>query len=309
MKKAVIAIGGPTATGKSSLALTLAGRINAEIVNCDATQAYRGLDIGSAKPSPQELGQASHHLIDIYEPSENKNVADFTLLAIKAAESIIARSKIPILCGGSGLYIDSAVYSSYSYGAAPANEALRAELYSVASEQGNEALHNMLCSLNSERAKTVHPNNVKRVVRAIEQSMAENAGDENWNNAQREFRFENTHYFILSMPREMLYRRINKRVDEMVELGLEQEAEALYSQGLDEACNSMQAIGYKEFLAYFRGESSYAEAVELIKRNTRRYAKRQIAWFKRNTQAIWLDMSETSTDQAACLIMRKLEGE
>ncbi len=282
----ILAIGGATATGKSALAVELAKRIGGEIVSADSMQIYKGMDVGTAKVTEEEKGGVPHYMIDIVSPKEPYNVAMYVEDADKAIEEILSHGKTPILVGGTGLYIRSLLYN-YSLGAY--DEKLRAEITKEYEEKGADALWNKLLALDPLAAKKIHKNNVKRVIRALEvitltgKSIAD---VEETQNKRREHRL-----FCIEIDRETLYKRINERVDRMFDRGLENEIDRLLADGVDFSCQSMQAIGYKEFAAYKQGINTINEVKEAIKINSRHYAKRQETWF-RSMDAEWLKMDD-----------------
>ena len=279
--KNVLAVVGATASGKTSLSIALAKELGGEIISCDSMQIYRGMDIGTAKPSKEEKEGIPHPLIDIVEPSESFSVADYAPLAAKAIEDISARGKLPIFCGGTGLYLD-AVLTANEYSEAASDPSLREELTREAEEKGAQALRERLKAEDSESAEAIHPNNVKRVVRALEIKLLTGVPKSEWDKRSRLAPSPyNAVVLGLSYPdRAVLYGRIDKRVDMMLEAGLVDEVRSLIDSGrLPRGSTAAQAIGYKEILAYLDGEVSLGEAVETLKTATRRYAKRQITWF------------------------------
>ncbi|AEV68354.1 tRNA (adenosine(37)-N6)-dimethylallyltransferase MiaA [Acetivibrio clariflavus] len=289
----VIVILGPTASGKTKLSIELAKDIDGEIVSADSMQIYKYMDIGTAKPTEEEKQGIKHHLIDEITPDEEFSVARFQQLAVKYIDDIINRGKVPIVCGGTGLYIDSLIYN-IEFGDTICDWELRERLKKEALEKGNEYLHNKLKEIDPEAAEKIHMNNVKRVIRAIEvytytHKTISMLQKESRNNPSK-YRFT---VFGLTMGREKLYERINQRVDKMIEKGLVQEVKKLIEMGYDKSTIAMQGIGYKEILSYLRGETSFDEAVYLLKRNTRRYAKRQFTWFKRMEDVHWINLDET----------------
>jgi len=289
----VIVILVPTASGKTKLSIELAKYIDGEIVSADSMQIYKYMDIGTAKPTEEEKQGIKHHLIDEITPDEEFSVARFQQLAVKYIDDIINRGKIPIVCGGTGLYIDSLIYN-IEFGDTICDWELRERLRKEALEKGNEYLHNKLKEIDPEAAEKIHMNNVKRVIRAIEvytytHKTISMLQKESRNNPSK-YKF---YVFGLSMGREKLYERINQRVDRMIEKGLVQEVKKLMEMGYDKSTIAMQGIGYKEILSYLRGEISFDEAVYLLKRNTRRYAKRQFTWFNRMKDVHWINLDET----------------
>ena len=291
MKKIpVIAIAGPTASGKSSLALQLCKDLNGELISCDSMQIYRGMDIGTAKPTKKDMEEVPHHLIDICDPDTDFSAAAFAELAKKAIEDVYSRGKMPILCGGTGLYLDS-VLRGVDFGEMEPDLAYRAELLSFAEKEGAEALHARLREIDPEAAAAIHPNNVKRVARALEICKLSGMTKTEWDkNAIRAESPYNACILALDYKnRDNLYVRIHMRVDEMFRMGLEDEARALFENGyLAPDTTAGGAIGYKELLGYLNGEMTKAEAADAIKTATRHYAKRQLTWLRRNPDVHWL---------------------
>lgn len=288
MTKEFIAVVGATASGKSSLAIELAKRLDGEIVSCDSMQIYKTMDIGTAKATKAEQAEAVHHMIDIIEPGEEFSAGDFCILAEKAIEDILSRGKVPIVCGGTFLYLDS-LTSSYTRSETSKDEALRAELEEYAKKEGNHALHEMLRQIDPESADAIHENNVKRVIRAIEIFKTSGKTKTEWDILSKEAEAPyKAHTVVIDYNnREILYDRINRRVDIMFEEGLETEAKMLYDRGiLTPDTTAGQAIGYKEFIEYFEGLISIQEVSEKIKQFSRNYAKRQMTWLKRYKNAI-----------------------
>ncbi|WP_214734796.1 tRNA (adenosine(37)-N6)-dimethylallyltransferase MiaA [Exiguobacterium sp. s154] len=303
MKKTpVVVIVGPTAVGKTKTGIELAKAFDGEIVSGDSVQVYRGMDIGSAKVTKEEAEGIPHHLIDICDPDDAMSVAMFQQLARAAIDDIYARGKLPIIVGGTGLYIRSILYD-YEFVERPVDEALRADLERLAEVEGREALHQRLVQLDPERAATIHPNNVRRVVRALEVAMQ---GD-----TQTTDSAPSEHYdyrlFVLHADREILYDRINQRVDAMMEAGLVEEVERLLAQGYRDT-QAMRAIGYKEIIPYVEGKISKDRATDLLKQHTRQFAKRQLTWFRHQFDGIWVDMGRKSFELSYKNIYDDVEG-
>lgn len=291
--KPVIIIAGPTAVGKTEITLELVKQVGGEIISADSMQIYRRMDIGSAKPSAQELAAVPHHLIDVVDPDQPFTVSDFQCRAREAIRSILAKDKVPVVSGGTGLYINSLIYDMDFSGTA-SDDTYRKVLQEFARTEGTEALYQRLVSQDPEGAAAIHPNNIHRVIRALE--INEIGGVRKADFARspepnREFSFI---FVCLTRPRNELYDRINQRVDLMLAAGLLSEVEQLRASGLHRGLQSMQGIGYKELLGCLEGQFSYEEAVSSIKQNSRHYAKRQLTWFKRYEQAHWLDLSAVS---------------
>lgn len=296
MKKAFIAVLGATASGKSALAMGLAERFGGEIVSCDSMQVYRKMDIGTAKPTKEERLAVPHHLIDAVDPYEEFSAGDYSALAGEAIEDILRRGKLPIVCGGTFLYLDSLTEVS-SYSESSKDDALRESLSEFAREHGAAALHAKLAAVDPESAAAIHENNIKRVIRAIEIYETTGTPKSIWDKRSKEAepRFGCVRLAILYHDRDLLYRRIDARVDAMMEQGLLGEAKALYEAGyLEPDKIASQAIGYKEFIGYFEGALTLGEAVDSIKQSTRNYAKRQLTWLRRYKDlcVVWGDTED-----------------
>ncbi len=287
----VVAVTGPTATGKTSLGIAIAKRYDGEIVSCDSMQIYRGLPIGTAQPSEEELAQVPHHLISFLDVRESFSVSDYVTLAAETVREIYGRRKLPVLVGGTGLYARS-LLRGFSFEENCRDEELRRELFQRAEQEGAESLYRELEGLDPAAAREIHPNNVKRVVRALEYCKL--AGEPFSAQAQRSREAKSPYrYLMLCLSfrdREKLYARIDKRVDRMLEDGLLQEAGRFHELCVHSGVppTAAQAIGYKELFPYFEGRASLEEAVENVKRESRRYAKRQITWFSREPDARFL---------------------
>lgn len=302
----IIAIVGPTAVGKSALALELARRLNGEIISCDSMQIYKHMDIGTAKPTKEEMAEIKHHLIDIKNPNEDFSCADYALCAKKAIEDIISRGKTPIFCGGTGLYLDS-VIEIESFSSSVKDENYRAELELFAKENGNEALHQMLAEVDAQSASEIHPNNTKRVIRALEIFKCTKVPKSEWDKRSREQAppYDSTVLFLTCKDRAVLVERIEKRVDIMLEQGLLDEARYLYENGyLNEKYTSYSAIGYKELLPYLKGEDTLENCVERLKISTRQYAKRQLTWFGRRESYNKIYVDEENALESALKILK-----
>lgn len=283
MKKIkTISILGPTASGKTGIAIELAKLLDGEVVSCDSMQIYRGMNIGTATPSTEEMNGIKHHMLDIIEPEMEFSAADYARAASSVIYDINSRGKLPILCGGTGMYYDSLMkITSFSEGVQD-NE-LREQLYSYAREYGNEALHNRLQIIDPEAAESIHPNNVKRVVRAIEvyETTGKTKTETDREQISGETRYDDTAVILDYNDRGILYDRINRRVDAMIEDGLVNEVKDLIREGRNISRTASQAIGYKEIIPYIKGEISLSDAAEQLKLATRHYAKRQIIWFRK----------------------------
>lgn len=286
--KKLIAVAGPTASGKTSLAVQLALHYNGEVVSNDSMQIYKGMEIGTAAPTIEERLGVPHHLVGICTPDVDFSCADYGELGKNCANEIISRGKLPVFCGGTGLYLD-AVTSISNYSEGVKNEALRETLTREAEKFGNEAVHAKLRAVDPEAADAIHPNNVRRVIRAIEIFETTGVPKTEWDRRSKDAvpPFDAKIVVLEFLNRELLYERIDRRVDMMIEAGLEAEARKLFAEGLiSEKSPAYQAIGYKELLPYFAGEETLADGADRIRQNSRRYAKRQITWFKRYKNAI-----------------------
>ncbi len=291
MLKKIIAVAGPTASGKTALAIEIAREFDGEVVSCDSMQIYKFMNVGTAKPDKNELKAARHHMIDIVHPSEKCSVADFVRLARACIDDIIRRGKLPIIAGGTGLYMDSVLENIVfeDFGSDPD---FRAEMQKLADTNGVEAVHRLLVDKDLEAAERIHPNNVRRVIRALE--VCHLAG-KTFTQVNRESRREPVYDALIlgiDTEREVLYDRINKRVDKMMENDLLKEVKALKDMGIGRDTTAMQAIGYKEILEFLEGRATLDEAVEKIKMESRRYAKRQLTWFRRNDKIQWVSTAK-----------------
>lgn len=297
MNNKMIVIAGPTAVGKSAAAVKLAKQLNTEIVSADSMQVYRGMDIGTAKVNEAEKEGIRHHLIDCIDPHENYDVVRFKEMAKEACTDIQERGMIPIVCGGTGFYIQALLYD-IDFTQEEGIPGLREELFELAEKKGTEVLHRILIDIDPEAAGKIPANNVKRTVRAIEfyrihgQKISEHNEAEE---ARKEYSAYDSKLFVLYDERERLYERINRRVDMMLESGLLSEVQALIDAGVDPEGTAMQAIGYKQLYDYLNGKCSYEKAVEDIKTISRRYAKKQLTWFRREKDAIWVNAGEGDT--------------
>ena len=289
----ILAVVGPTASGKTAISVELAHRLRGEVVSCDSMQVYRRMNVGTAKPTEDEKQGVPHHLMDVVEPDAPFSCADYVTMAGKAVKDISARGKLPILCGGTGLYLDRFLCGKMEE--THADEGLRASLFAFAESEGVEALHARLREVDPESAEAIHPNNVKRVVRALE--IYEQTGIPKSEFDRRSQAGESPYDALvigLHYPRrEVLYERINRRVDMMLADGLSDETKQLLDEGVFEVnLTAAQAIGYKELLGYFNGSETLAEATENLKTATRRYAKRQLTWFGAKPYVVWVEMEK-----------------
>ena len=290
MKKTVLAVVGPTASGKSALAIELAKRFDGEIICCDSMQIYKEMNIGTAKPDADEQAQVIHHLFDFADPQESFSCADYIPLAEKTVEDIISRGKMPIFCGGTGLYLDRFL-SGAQFEETEIDESFRCEMENFAREFGNEALHNKLREIDPISADEIHPNNVKRVIRALEiyKTSGRTKSELDKESKTKESEYRSIQIGLKYEDREILYDRINRRVDKMMADGLLDETKSLLENGVFEKnVTAAQAIGYKELLSYFGGQKSLENAIEDLKMATRRYAKRQMTWFSSHGDVSWL---------------------
>ena len=293
----ILAVVGSTASGKTALSIALAKALGGEIISCDSMQVYRRMDIGTAKPTKEEMDGVVHHLLDFAEPDQPFSCAEYVTLAQKAVQEIHTRGKLPIFCGGTGLYLDS-VLRGGGFEETETDPILRQQLFDFAAEHGNHALHARLRAVDPESAEAIHENNVKRVVRALE--IFETSGMTK-TEADRRSRLIESPYdaCVLGLRyenREILYNRIDRRVELMLEAGLLEETRQLMQEGIFERnSTAAQAIGYKELLGFLRGEQSLAEATESLKRATRRYAKRQITWFSAKDYVHWVDVVQNGS--------------
>lgn len=301
---------GPTAVGKTKLSLTLAEEYNAEIISGDSMQVYRGMNIGTAKASPEELARIKHHMIDIHDPDHPFSVAEFQERSVALIRDIDSRGKLPFIVGGTGLYVESVCYD-YRFTEGGSDEAFRAEQEAYAEAHGAEALHERLRRIDPESAQRLHPNDRRRIIRALEifHLTGERLSD------QLKAQKKQTPYELcivgLTMDRALLYKRIEERIDLMLEQGLVEEVRGLLAKGYGPSLVSMQGLGYKEIAAYLQGEYSLEGAVDLLKKNTRHFAKRQLSWFRHMKDISWVDMSEmeefsTQLNQIRAIIADKL---
>lgn len=300
-KKPLVILTGPTAVGKTALSIKLASEIGGEIISADSMQVYRQMDIGSAKIKSEEMGGIPHHLIDILEPEEEFNVCLFEKLALEAMEQIYERGHIPVVVGGTGFYIQALLYQ-IDFTEEETDTAFRDKLWQLGEEKGNHYLHELLRKVDPESAEEIHENNRKRVIRALE--FYENSGKpiSTHNKEQRQKTSAyNSCYFVLTDDRKKLYERIESRVDQMLSKGLVDEVRTLKERGCNASMVSMQGLGYKEILEYLDGRCSLLEAVEKIKKETRHFAKRQLTWFRREKDVIWLDKQAFAYDEDAVL--------
>lgn len=294
----IIVIAGPTAVGKTKFAIELAKAFNGEIVSCDSMQLYKYMDIGSAKPTCEETAQIRHHLVDFADPKEEFSVAQYQKLAKEAIKDILKRNKLPVISGGTGLYLNSLIYDM-DFSSAPQNPRYRKELEMLAESQGNHVLHRMLAEADSEAAASIHPNNTKKIIRALERIHQGEGKIKAFKELNRETSDYDSILIGLTRNRQELYDRINKRVDELIERGLLEEVKNLLSMGLTPQHISMKGIGYKEIMEYFLGKYDLAKAIDEVKKNTRHYAKKQLTWFRRYDKMKWYNISDFKHDEDA----------
>ena len=309
MKKPLVVLAGPTAVGKTELSISLAKRINGEIISADSMQVYKYMDIGSAKIKYEEMQGIKHHLIDVLDPTEEFNVSLFQSLVKKSMVEIYEQGRIPILVGGTGFYIQAILYD-IDFTKESSEKNTRKALTDFLHERGADALFERLKEVDPKSAEAIHPNNTKRVIRALEYFY--DTGELISVHNERERKKESPYnfvYFVLNDKRDLLYQRIDRRVDLMMEQDLVSEVESLKKMGCNSEMTSMQGLGYKEILSYLNGENSLTEAVDKIKRNTRRFAKRQLTWFRREPDVIWVDKDKFGYDEEKILafMLEKLE--
>lgn len=295
-KKKLYILTGPTAVGKTALSVDFAKSINGEIISADSMQVYKYMDIGTAKVTKDEMKGVKHYLIDEFYPNDEFNVFIFQEYAKKYIEEIYKKGKLPILVGGTGFYIQSVLYD-IDFTKEEGSKKVREKLEELAREKGNIYLHDMLKEIDQESAQVIHANNVKRVIRAIEyyKTTGEKMSKHNKEQQQKKSPYD-FRYFVLNDKREDLYNRIDKRIDIMVKNGLVKEVENLLNKGYNRELVSMQGLGYKEIVAYLKGECTLEEAIYILKRDTRHFAKRQLTWFRREKDVIWVDKDKFEYD-------------
>lgn len=303
MKKPLIVIAGPTAAGKTAASIRLAKKINAEIISADSMQVYRHMDIGSAKITPEEMEGIPHYLINVLDPDEEFNVVRFQQMAKTAASEIWERGKIPMIVGGTGFYIQALIYD-IAFTENDGNISYRRELEKTAKEKGGEYLHQILEQTDPRSAEEIHPNNIKRMIRALEfyHQTGQKISEHNEQERKKESPY-NFAYFVLTDERKKLYEKIDMRVDKMMQAGLLKEVESLKSAGIRKDSTAMQGLGYKELYSFLDGEYTLEEAVRIIKRDTRHFAKRQLTWFRREKDVIWADRSALGNDNSVINFM------
>ncbi|MBQ8590373.1 MAG: tRNA (adenosine(37)-N6)-dimethylallyltransferase MiaA [Firmicutes bacterium] len=291
MRRKIVIVAGPTAVGKTEAAIRLANHFGGEIISADSMQIYKYMDIGSAKPTPEEQARAEHHLVDVIDPARPFSVAEYQPMAKSAIEDVFSRGKLPIISGGTGLYVNSLIYDM-DFSSPPGDQAYRRELEELAKNEGSEVLHKMLAEKDPPAAERIHPNNEKKIIRALE---ILHEGQDRVKEFSESFQPTKDYDVILiglERDRAELYDRINRRVDVLMEAGLVDEVTRLLDMGLLEAHISMKGIGYKEIIGHLHGDYDLSTAVDLVKKNTRHYAKRQLTWFKRYDEMKWFRFSE-----------------
>lgn len=303
MKKNIFILAGPTAVGKTEISIQLAKQLDGEIISADSMQIYKYMDIGSAKITDEEKQGIPHHLLDFVHPHKEFSVAEFKNKAIEAIEDISYRNKLPMIVGGTGFYIDSLIFN-YDYANAYKDEEYREYLKNLANEKGNEYVHSMLQSIDESSFNRLYPNDLKRVIRALEVYKLTGKTISEYNAEQDVYNIPyNVYYFVLTMNREKLYERINKRADIMIDRGLIEEVIKLKDMGCTEDMQSMKGIGYKEILQYLDGRISLEEAIEMIKKGSRNYAKRQLTWFRKDKRVIWIDKDNYKSNEEICNVI------
>ncbi|MGM0523145.1 MAG: tRNA (adenosine(37)-N6)-dimethylallyltransferase MiaA [Bacillota bacterium] len=306
MKPTIVCVVGPTAVGKTALSIDIAKRFNGEVISGDSMQVYRGMDIATAKVTPDEMQNIPHHLLDILEPNESFSVFDFKARVTELITDIRDRGRLPIIAGGTGMYLDS-VIRDYALSEEKRDPVYEQKIEADIEKLGIDAVYDRLVEVDPNQAKKTHKNNVRRVIRALEvydrtgQTMTE------YQQTQQVESFYNVILIGLDMDRALLYERINTRVDQMVELGLFQEARYFYDLGLKDA-PSMRAIGYKELIGYFEGQLTEEESIDLLKRNSRRYAKRQLTWFRNKMDVDWYSITPETKNEVFQKILKDLAG-
>jgi tRNA dimethylallyltransferase len=305
MKQKLIVIAGPTASGKTGLAIEAAKVFDGEIIGADSMQIYKYMDIGTAKPTKEERAAVKHHMIDFLEPDEEYSVADYTEEAHKVIAEITSRGKLPIMCGGTGLYINSVV-NDVTFGETDADYKLREELNELALKEGSQKLLDILGEFDPESAARLHPNNLRRIIRAIEfyKVTGVTISAHQKMTKERESRYDPV-MISIAWDRQELYDRINKRVDIMIEEGLFDEVRSIMERGYTKALNSMKGIGYKEVIDCINGNMTYEETIELIKQSSRRYAKRQLTWFRRDERIHWVS-AKNAAEEAKEIIQKEI---
>lgn len=298
MKNTVIAVAGPTAVGKTKFAIEVARRFDGEVVSCDSMQLYKFMNIGSAKPDAEEMAQVKHHLVDIIDPRVPFSVAEYQQLAKAAIADVMSRGKVPVISGGTGLYLNSLIYDM-DFSSNPGDLTYRKELEKIAEEEGTEAVHRMLQNEDPDAAALIHPNNTKRIIRALERLHDGEGNVRPFSGILKETDDYEMILVGLTRERQELYDRINARVDILINNGLVDEVKELMAMGLTSDDISMKGIGYKEIIAFLNNEYDLPTAVDTVKKNTRHYAKKQLTWYRRYDKINWLNISEFNSDEEA----------
>lgn len=288
MKKTIVILVGPTAVGKTQLSIDLAKELNGEIISCDSMQIYKHFDIGSAKPTVEEMDGIKHYLIDEIDPFTNFSVSDYQQKAKEYIEEIFSKGKLPIITGGTGLYVNSLIYDM-DFSNSASDPDYRKQLEQIAEDKGNEFVHEMLKEIDPRSYKTLHFNNLRKVIRALEIHHVTGKTIDDFSTDLKKTSDYDYILIGLTRNRKRLYVRINKRVDLMMEMGLIEEVKKLKEMGLNESNTSMQGIGYKEIIPYLDGKYDYETMISVLKQNSRRYAKRQMTWFRRYDDLHWFD--------------------
>ena len=291
MKKKIVVIIGPTAVGKTKYAIRIAQNLDGEILSADSMQVYEHMNIGSAKPTDEELATVRHHLIGEVDPLQEWSAAEYQKKAKGRIDEMFSRGKLPVICGGTGLYVNSLIYDM-DFSTAKGDESLRKELRLLADTMGGQALHDRLTKVDPTAAERIHPNNIKKMIRAIEVAETAGKGIPAFDGVFQKAGDYDSIMIGLNIDRQILYNRIEQRVDAMIEAGLVDEVRMLLARGLTEDHNSMKGIGYKELIGFLQNEYSLEEAVKKIKQNSRNYAKRQMTWFRRYDNIKWFDLTD-----------------
>ncbi|NFQ97368.1 tRNA (adenosine(37)-N6)-dimethylallyltransferase MiaA [Clostridium botulinum] len=300
MKQDLFILAGPTAVGKTDISIKLAEKLNGEIISADSMQIYKHMDIGSAKITEEEKHGIKHYMIDFVDPLDEFSVAEFKEKSKNTIEFIASKGKLPMIVGGTGFYIDSLIFN-YDFANTYKDEEYREYLKNLADKKGKEYVHELLKDIDEESYKRLYPNDLKRVIRALEVFKLTNKTISEFNEEQDKFDIPyNVYYFVLNMDRSKLYERINKRVDIMIERGLVEEVKMLRSMGCTADMQSMKGIGYKEILYYLDRKMTLEDAIELIKKGSRNYAKRQLTWFRKDKRVIWIDKDQYENDSEIC---------
>lgn len=297
-QKSIIIIAGPTAVGKTKYAIEIAKEFKGEIISADSMQIYQYMDIGSAKPTPDELAQAKHYLVDEIDPRQEFSVAEYQVLAKKYIQEIFLKGKQPVISGGTGLYLNSLIYDM-DFSVMPKQSEFRENLERQAAIHGNEYVHDQLKLLDQQAAERIHPNNLKKVIRALEVLHTTGEGIRKFEESFIPAKDYRCILIGLNRDREELYQRIDQRVDLLIDSGLVGEIQGLLEKGLTEKNISMKGIGYKEIIGFLHGEYDLTEAIRIVKLNTRHYAKRQLTWLRRYPDMKWFNLSEFDTDEQA----------